>query len=84
MQTQIHAKTYESHSPMFSKINAFAMNSSFGYFLLSFQCFIYPFYWNPSLTIIWKLFHYPLIKKCNYLEPMAVTECQKNLVNVFV
>ena len=41
--------------------------------LLSFQCFIYPFYWISSLTIIREAFPYPLIKKRNYLELMAVT-----------
>ena len=41
--------------------------------LLRFQCFIYPFYWISSLTIIREAFPYPLIKRRNYLEPMAVT-----------
>ena len=46
--------------------------------LSSFHCFIYPSYWTSSLTIIWRAFPYPLIKKSNYLEPVAVTECQKS------
>ena len=44
---------------------------------LSFQCLIYSSYWTSSLTIIWRAFPCPLIKKRSYLELMAVKECQK-------
>ena len=50
MHTQIHAKTYESHSSMFSKINAFAMNLSFGYFNpLKFSMFYLPILLEPII-----------------------------------
>ena len=48
MHTQIYAKTHESHSSIFSKINAFAMNLFFGYFsLLKFSMFYLLIFLEP-------------------------------------
>ena len=48
MYTQIYAKTYESYSSIFSKINAFPMNLLFGYFnLLKFSMFYLPNFLEP-------------------------------------
>ena len=78
MYTQIHAKIHESHSSIVSKSTLsqwirFLVISV----LFSFQCLTSALNWNSSVAIIWGAFPYPLIKKRNYLEPMAVTECQK-------
>ena len=51
MHTQIHVKTYESHPSIFSKINAFIMNSFFGYFnALKFSMFYLPILLEPIIN----------------------------------
>ena len=57
MHTQIHAKTHESHSSIVSKVDAFTMNSLFGYFnQLNFSMFYLLILLEPIIDYYFRSF----------------------------